>query len=50
MAFWFFLVISSFLLIWIITGQLAPDSGQVRLGANVRPGYFSQEQEGLDPA
>ena len=37
-------------LLRIITGQIAPDSGQVRLGANVRPGYFSQEQEGLDPA
>jgi ATP-binding cassette subfamily F protein 3 len=37
-------------LLRIITGQITPDSGQVRLGANVRPGYFSQEQEGLDPA
>jgi ATP-binding cassette subfamily F protein 3 len=37
-------------LLRIITGQIAPDSGQVRLGANVRPGYFSQEQEGLDAA
>ncbi len=36
-------------LLRIITGQLAPDSGRVRLGANVRVGYFSQEQEGLDP-
>jgi ATP-binding cassette subfamily F protein 3 len=37
-------------LLRIITGQIAPDTGRVRLGANVRPGYFSQEQEGLDPA
>lgn len=37
-------------LLRIINGQLSPDSGTVRLGANVRPGYFSQEQEGLDPA
>jgi ATP-binding cassette subfamily F protein 3 len=36
-------------LLKIISGQLAPDSGRVRLGANVRVGYFSQEQEGLDP-
>jgi ATP-binding cassette subfamily F protein 3 len=37
-------------LLRIITGQITPDTGRVRLGANVRPGYFSQEQEGLDPA
>ena len=36
-------------LLRIISGQLAPDAGKVRLGANVRVGYFSQEQEGLDP-
>ncbi len=36
-------------LLRIISGQLAPDSGTVRLGASVRPGYFAQEQEGLDP-
>jgi ATP-binding cassette subfamily F protein 3 len=36
-------------LLRIINGQLSPDRGTVRLGANVRPGYFSQEQEGLDP-
>ncbi len=34
-------------LLRIISGELAPDSGRVRLGANVRPGYFAQEQEGL---
>ena len=33
----------------IISGQLAPDTGKMRLGANVRIGYFSQEQEGLNP-
>ncbi len=36
-------------LLRIINGQLEADNGWVRLGANVRPGYFSQEQEGLDP-
>ncbi len=37
-------------LLRIISGELAPDSGTLRLGANVRPGYFSQEQEGLKPS
>jgi ATP-binding cassette subfamily F protein 3 len=32
-----------------ITGQLPPLAGRVRLGANVRLGYFAQEQERLDP-
>lgn len=36
-------------LLKIISGQLEPDSGRARLGANVRVGYFSQEQEGLNP-
>jgi ATP-binding cassette subfamily F protein 3 len=36
-------------LLRIISGELAPDSGAARLGASVRPGYFAQEQEGLDP-
>ncbi len=36
-------------LLRIIMGELEPDSGKVRLGANVRPGYFSQEQAGLNP-
>jgi ATP-binding cassette subfamily F protein 3 len=31
-----------------IMGQLAPLSGQARLGANVRLGYMAQEQEDLD--
>ncbi len=33
-----------------IAGQLAPLAGQARLGASVRLGYLSQEQELLDPA
>jgi ATP-binding cassette subfamily F protein 3 len=33
-----------------IAGQLQPLAGRVRLGANVRLGYYSQEQENLDPA
>ncbi len=37
-------------LLRIISGALPPDTGAVRIGANVRPGYFAQEQEGLDPA
>jgi ATP-binding cassette subfamily F protein 3 len=36
-------------LLRIITGALSPDTGAVRLGAHVRPGYFAQEQEGLNP-
>jgi ATP-binding cassette, subfamily F, member 3 len=35
-------------LLRIISGALVPDAGAVRMGANVRPGYFAQEQEGLD--
>jgi ATP-binding cassette subfamily F protein 3 len=33
-----------------IAGKLAPVSGSVRLGTNVRLGYMAQEQEILDPA
>jgi ATP-binding cassette subfamily F protein uup len=33
----------------LILGTLAPDSGNVRLGANVQPAYFDQMREGLDP-
>lgn len=33
-----------------IAGALPPIAGRVRLGAGVRLGYYSQEQEGLDPA
>lgn len=36
-------------LVRTIAGKLAPLAGQARLGANVRLGYFSQEQELLDP-
>ena len=34
----------------LILGELAPRAGRVRLGANVKLGYFAQEQEDLDPA
>jgi len=37
-------------LLRIISGALPPDTGSARIGAHVRPGYFAQEQEGLDPA
>jgi ATP-binding cassette subfamily F protein uup len=33
----------------LILGTLAPDSGEVRLGANVQPAYFDQMREQLDP-
>jgi ATP-binding cassette, subfamily F, member 3 len=36
-------------LLRLIDGTLQPDSGLVRLGANVRPGRLSQEQETLNP-
>ena len=36
-------------LLKIILGQLRPDTGFVRLGQNVIPGYYDQEQRGLDP-
>ncbi len=32
-----------------IAGQLAPLSGAIHLGANVKLGYYAQEQENLDP-
>jgi ATP-binding cassette subfamily F protein uup len=35
-------------LIRLILGTLAPDAGQVRLGANVQPAYFDQMREALD--
>ena len=35
-------------LLRIIVGRLEPTVGSVRLGSNVRLGYLSQEQEGLD--
>jgi len=33
-----------------VVGQIVPLAGQIRLGTNVRVGYYSQEQEGLDDA
>jgi ATP-binding cassette subfamily F protein 3 len=36
-------------LLRLITGELAPTAGQIRLGAGVKPGYLAQEQEILDP-
>jgi ATP-binding cassette subfamily F protein 3 len=36
-------------LLRIIAGQLPPTVGEVHIGANVRLGYMSQEQAGLDP-
>ena len=35
-------------LLRIVTGRIAPLAGRTRLGASVRVGYYSQEQEGLD--
>jgi len=35
-------------LLRLITGQLQPDAGRVRLGAGVQIGYLAQEQETLD--
>ncbi len=36
-------------LVKTIIGQLSPLAGEVHLGANVRVGYFAQEQDVLDP-
>jgi ATP-binding cassette subfamily F protein 3 len=36
-------------LLRIITGQLQPDAGQVRIGPSVKLGYYAQEHETLDP-
>jgi len=36
-------------LLRIVAGQLAPLAGEVRLGTNVKLGYFAQEQETLNP-
>ncbi len=36
-------------LLRVITGELQPLAGRVRLGSNVRLGYYSQEQEELEP-
>lgn len=37
-------------LLKVIMGQLTPLTGRVRLGTNVKVGYYAQEQELLDPA
>jgi ATP-binding cassette subfamily F protein 3 len=37
-------------LLKIVAGALMPDGGTVRLGSGVRIGYYSQEQETLDPS
>ena len=34
----------------VITGDIMPASGKVRVGSGVRVGYFAQEQQTLDPA
>ena len=36
-------------LVKILMGQMAPDSGRLRLGSNVEPLYFDQRRESLDP-
>jgi ATP-binding cassette subfamily F protein 3 len=36
-------------LLKIITGQLQPDSGEMKLGPSVKMGYYAQEHETLDP-
>lgn len=35
-------------LLRLVTGELSPTAGRVRLGTNVRLGYYAQEQEMLD--
>ncbi len=37
-------------LIRSITGDLPPMGGSIRLGPGVRPGYFAQEQDTIDPS
>ena len=37
-------------LLKLLTGELAPAKGSVKLGNRVRLGYFAQEHEGLNPA
>ncbi len=36
-------------LLRLLLGDLAPDEGEVRRGANVRVAYFDQQREQLDP-
>ncbi len=33
----------------MIMGRLSPDEGTIKIGSNVYPGYYDQEQESLDP-
>jgi ATP-binding cassette subfamily F protein uup len=37
-------------LLRLLTGELAPDAGRVRLGAGLQPLYFDQRRASLDPA
>jgi ATP-binding cassette subfamily F protein uup len=36
-------------LLRLLIGEVAPDAGEVRLGANVHPAYYDQQREQLDP-
>ncbi|MGE5476358.1 MAG: ABC-F family ATP-binding cassette domain-containing protein [Bacteroidales bacterium] len=36
-------------LLRMLTGDLAPDAGEVRLGTNLEPAYFDQRRDRLDP-
>jgi ATP-binding cassette subfamily F protein 3 len=36
-------------LLKILVGEIEPDSGKVRLGTNVQPGYFDQQLASVDP-
>ena len=36
-------------LLRLLTGDLAPDSGTIRLGTNLEPAYFDQRRDRLDP-
>ena len=36
-------------LLRILVGELAPKSGEVKIGSRVKIGYFSQQHEGLNP-
>lgn len=37
------------LLLKVIIGQETPGTGEVKIGARIRPGYYAQEQETLNP-
>jgi ATP-binding cassette subfamily F protein uup len=36
-------------LLRLLLGELAPDSGSIRVGTNVQPAYYDQQREQLDP-